>query len=81
MIKSDIPGEESWPTQPASTISLVPEKLSVEDAWGKDDKERAVVRGANQSRAFGRYFHAAESAGDAGFSEQCGRRELGERGV
>ncbi len=38
--KSDIPGEESWPTQPASTISLVPEKLSVEDAWGKDDKER-----------------------------------------
>jgi quinoprotein glucose dehydrogenase len=40
VIKSDIPGEESWPTQPASTISLVPEKLSVEDAWGKDDKER-----------------------------------------
>jgi quinoprotein glucose dehydrogenase len=39
-IKSDIPGEESWPTQPASTISLVPEKLSVEDAWGKDDTER-----------------------------------------
>jgi quinoprotein glucose dehydrogenase len=38
--KSDIPGEESWPTQPASTISLVPEKLSVEDAWGKDDKEK-----------------------------------------
>jgi quinoprotein glucose dehydrogenase len=41
VIKSDIPGEESWPTQPASTISLVPEKLSPEDAWGKDDKERA----------------------------------------
>jgi len=41
VLKSDIPGEESWPTQPASTISLVPEKLSVEDAWGKDDKERA----------------------------------------
>jgi quinoprotein glucose dehydrogenase len=38
--KSDIPGEESWPTQPASTISLVPERLSVEDAWGKDDKEK-----------------------------------------
>jgi len=38
--KSDIPGEESWPTQPASTISLVPEKLSAEDAWGKDEKER-----------------------------------------
>lgn len=40
VLKSDIPGEESWPTQPASTISLVPEKLSLEDAWGKDDKER-----------------------------------------
>jgi quinoprotein glucose dehydrogenase len=40
VVKSDIPGEESWPTQPASTISLVPEKLSVEDAWGKDDKEK-----------------------------------------
>jgi quinoprotein glucose dehydrogenase len=40
VLKSDIPGEESWPTQPASPISLVPEKLSPEDAWGKDDKER-----------------------------------------
>jgi len=38
--KSDIEGEESWPTQPASTISLVPEKLSAEDAWGKDDAEK-----------------------------------------
>ena len=38
--RSDIEGEESWPTQPASTISLVPEKLSAEDAWGKDDAER-----------------------------------------
>jgi len=40
VLKSDIPGEESWPTQPVSTISLVPEKLSVDDAWGKDDKEK-----------------------------------------
>src|SRR5215470_17638981 len=31
--KSDIPGEESWPTQP-SGISLVPETLSIDDAWG-----------------------------------------------
>jgi quinoprotein glucose dehydrogenase len=38
--KSDIAGEESWPTQPASTISLVPEKLSAEDAWGKDSTEK-----------------------------------------
>src|SRR6266852_4404533 len=39
-MKSDIPGEEAWPTQPASTISLVPEKLSANDAWGKDEQER-----------------------------------------
>jgi len=38
--KSDIPGEDAWPTQPASTISLVPEKLSAEEAWGKDEQER-----------------------------------------
>jgi quinoprotein glucose dehydrogenase len=38
--KSDIVGEESWPTQPASTISIVPEKLTPEDAWGKDAQER-----------------------------------------
>jgi quinoprotein glucose dehydrogenase len=40
VLRSDIPGEESWPTQPASTISVVPEKLSPEDAWGKDEQER-----------------------------------------
>src|SRR6202030_4142587 len=38
--KSDIPGEEAWPTQPASTISMVPEKISAEDAWGKTPEEK-----------------------------------------
>jgi quinoprotein glucose dehydrogenase len=38
--KSDIPGEDAWPTQPASTISMVPEKLSPEDAWGKTSEEK-----------------------------------------
>jgi quinoprotein glucose dehydrogenase len=37
--KSDIPGEEAWPTQPAS-ISLIPEKLSAEDAWGGNPEEK-----------------------------------------
>jgi len=32
--QSDIPGEQSWPTQPFSTISLAPEKLGPDDAWG-----------------------------------------------
>jgi quinoprotein glucose dehydrogenase len=40
VLKSDIAGEESWPTQPASTISIVPEKLTPEDAWGKDAQEK-----------------------------------------
>jgi quinoprotein glucose dehydrogenase len=38
--KSDIPGEHASPTQPASTISMVPEKLSPEDAWGKTPEEK-----------------------------------------
>lgn len=40
VLKSDIPGEDSWPTQPESTISLVPEKLTPEDAWGIKPEER-----------------------------------------
>ena len=40
VLKSDIPGEESWPTQPESAISVVPEKLRPEDAWGIKPEER-----------------------------------------
>ena len=36
---SDIPGEEASPTQPFS-ISVVPEKLAVEDAWGSTPEEK-----------------------------------------
>ena len=38
--KTDIAGEESWPTQPSS-ISAVPEGLTPDDAWGltPDDKK------------------------------------------
>jgi quinoprotein glucose dehydrogenase len=34
--QSDIPGEQSWPTQPFSTISLVPEQLSASDPWCRE---------------------------------------------
>src|SRR5258707_11266149 len=37
--KSEIPGESSWPTQPAS-ISVVPEGLKPEDAWGTTPEEK-----------------------------------------
>jgi quinoprotein glucose dehydrogenase len=32
--QSDIPEEQSWATQPFSSISLVPEKFEAGDAWG-----------------------------------------------
>ena len=38
--KSDIPEEDASPTQPSSTISTVPEKLSPEDAWGTTPEEK-----------------------------------------
>ncbi len=41
--QSDIPGEQSWPTQPFSTISLVPEKISPDDAWGPTPRRCCVV--------------------------------------
>jgi quinoprotein glucose dehydrogenase len=37
--KSDIPGEEAWPTQP-SGISTVPEGLQPSEAWGWNEEER-----------------------------------------
>jgi quinoprotein glucose dehydrogenase len=33
--KSEVAGEKAWPTQPFSTISLVPEEIAPEDLWGK----------------------------------------------
>ena len=41
---SDVPGEEAWPTQPSSGISVVPEGLRPEDAWGSTEKDRAWCR-------------------------------------
>jgi len=38
--QSDIPGEESWPTQPSS-ISVIPETLTPEDAWGTTPEARS----------------------------------------
>jgi quinoprotein glucose dehydrogenase len=39
--QSTIPGEQSWPTQPFSTISLVPERMTAEDAWGPTPQDQA----------------------------------------
>ena len=42
--QSDIPGEQSWPTQPFSTISLVPERISPSDAWGPTPEDVSWCR-------------------------------------
>jgi quinoprotein glucose dehydrogenase len=42
--QSDIPGEQSSPTQPFSTISLVPERISPSDAWGISAEDVARCR-------------------------------------
>jgi quinoprotein glucose dehydrogenase len=39
--QSTIPGEQSWPTQPFSTISLVPERITADDAWGPTPQDQA----------------------------------------
>jgi quinoprotein glucose dehydrogenase len=39
--QSTIPGEQSWPTQPFSTISLVPERMTPEAAWGPTPQDEA----------------------------------------
>jgi quinoprotein glucose dehydrogenase len=54
--KSDIPGEDASTTQPASTISMVPEKLNPEDAWGRTPEEKQAcadkIRGARSEGIF-----------------------------
>ena len=72
VIKSDIPGEESWPTQPASSISLVPEKLSVEDAWGKDDQERQFCADHIKAARSGDIFTPPSLAGTLVFPSNVG---------
>jgi quinoprotein glucose dehydrogenase len=61
--KSDVPSEESWPTQPESTISLGPEKLSPEDAWGKDDKERQWCEDKMKAARTGDIFNPPSTQG------------------
>ncbi|HEY7636973.1 MAG TPA: pyrroloquinoline quinone-dependent dehydrogenase [Gemmatimonadales bacterium] len=54
MPKSDIPGETAWPTQPFSTISLVPEKFEVGDAWGPTPEDvRWCAEQVRKSRSEG----------------------------
>ncbi len=44
--QSDVPGEESWPTQPFPVVTpaLVPSTLTAEDAWGLTPWDKGKVR-------------------------------------
>ena len=47
--QSDMPGEQASPTQPFSTISLVPESMPATDAWGLTPEDIAWCRNKIQS--------------------------------
>ena len=49
--KSDVPGEEAWPTQPFTTVTppLSPHRITADDAWGIDQRERDACRTLMQS--------------------------------
>ena len=42
--QSDIPGEETSPTQPFSTIALVPERFDSADVWGPESEDAQWCR-------------------------------------
>jgi quinoprotein glucose dehydrogenase len=70
--KSDIEGEESWPTQPSSTISLVPETLSPEDAWGKDAQDRQWCADKIKAARFGDIYTPPSLQGTLVFPSNVG---------
>jgi len=41
---SQVDGERAWPTQPFSTITLSPHRLTANDAWGATEADRAACR-------------------------------------
>jgi len=59
--QSNIPGEQSSPTQPFSTISLVPEKIAPGDMWGKTPEDIKWWPGKDQSISLGRNFYPSRA--------------------
>ena len=70
--KSDIPGEESWPTQPASTISLVPERLTPDDAWGTDEKAKQACADLIKAARYGDIYTPPSLQGTLVFPSNVG---------
>jgi len=69
--KSDIPGEESWPTQP-SGISLVPESLSPDDAWGPTPELQQWCKEQIKSVRYGSIFTPPSTQGTLVYPSNVG---------
>jgi quinoprotein glucose dehydrogenase len=72
VLKSDIPGEESWPTQPASTISIVPERLTPEDAWGIKPEDQQWCADKIKAARFGDIYTPPSVQGTLVFPSNVG---------
>jgi quinoprotein glucose dehydrogenase len=70
--QSDIPGEESWPTQPFSAISLVPAKISPEDAWGPTAEDVKWCRDKIQASRWDGMFTPPSFGGTLAFPGNVG---------
>jgi len=68
--KSDIPGEDASPTQPFSTISLVPGRGSADDAWGPTPDDLKWCQDQNQVVARARDVHSAQPGSTAVFRQR-----------
>jgi len=69
--KSDIPGEESWTTQP-SGISLVPETLSPDDAWGPTPELQQWCKEQIKSVRYGSIFTPPSTQGTLVYPSNVG---------
>jgi quinoprotein glucose dehydrogenase len=70
--QSDIPGEQSSPTQPFSTISLVPERISPSDAWGLTAEDVARCRDQMQASRWDGMFTPPSLQGTLVFPSHVG---------
>jgi quinoprotein glucose dehydrogenase len=69
---SDIPGEVASPTQPFTTISLVPEGVSTSDAWGPTPEDLKWCRDKIKSLRAGAVFTPPSVQGTAVFPGNVG---------
>ncbi len=69
--KSDVSGEDSWPTQP-SGISLVPETLSPDDAWGPTPELQKWCKEQMQAARYGSIFNPPSTQGTLVYPSNVG---------